>query len=90
VEEGDASHLVRAERRDQERREHPGVGVELGQQPSDGEAAAFGQAAGLTEGPPQGSGIGHADAGALDEPGAVAAPGADEVGQGLRGFDHAA
>ncbi len=80
---------MRAQGSDQELLEQAGAGVEQGQDACDRKTAADGLVGRLAEGTLQAWCIGHADAGAIDEPGAVTVPKSDDVGQGLARLDEA-
>jgi hypothetical protein len=90
VQGGESRHLVRAQWCGQHMLEQPGPGVEAGQYVGDREAAPLGLVGRLAEGPVQVRDVGHAYAGAVDQPGAVAVPQPDGVGQGLAGPDEPA
>ena len=89
VQQSDTRHLVRAEWGDHGALKQPRAGVEQGQYPGNRETAPGGLIGRLSESLLQGRAIGHAHPSPVDEPGPMAMPEADRVGQGLARVDEA-
>ena len=67
-------HVVGPQRRRDDPVQEPGVGVEQGEDVSDGKPATLGLVAGLSKGLLEFGPIGHGEAGPVEVPGAVAVP----------------
>ena len=80
---GDLAHVVRPQRRRDDVHEQARPGVEQRQDLGDGEPAARGLAAGLTEVPLQPGRVGHGEARSVDEEGPMPAPEALDLGAGV-------
>jgi hypothetical protein len=89
VQVSDAGHPMGPQGRDQKVLEQARPGVEQCQHAGDGKATPCGLVGGRTEGPLQVRRVGHAGAGAVDEPGAVTVPQSDRISQAPAGLDQA-
>jgi hypothetical protein len=85
----DLAQVVRPQRRRDDVQQQARPGVEQRQDLGDGEAAAGGLAAGLTEVPLQFGRVGHGERRAVDEEGPMPAPAALDLGPGDEGADDA-